>query len=392
MRSIWKGTISFGLVNIPIALGIATQRSDPSSARSTPRRCSRSSSSCTRPAATRRLARRDDQGLRGRQGPVRPDHRRGTRVGGRGAPAHDRHLAFIDMDEVDPVYYDRTYYVDPQEAAKKPYALLLEAMKESGKAAVGKFVLVEQGAPRAAAAVGRLARDGDPLLPRGRALRRTRSRRRCTARRSRSRARDGEAADRVLYHARSSRPSTRTSTSATCGADRGEGGRRGDPAGARARGAAGRAGPDGGTEGVARAGADGEARSQKTAAAKKKGGGEGRPAEEEARARQERRPAAWTRADRSARGRLALPAAFPARSRTAAAATDLGAERPRPNANVRQLARHSRTAVKSVVAHGRSRQSGLEPTHRQNVRVGRPGGRPRADPGGPVIRFDADST
>src|SRR5918996_782281 len=30
MRSIWKGTISFGLVNIPIAIGIATQRSDPS--------------------------------------------------------------------------------------------------------------------------------------------------------------------------------------------------------------------------------------------------------------------------------------------------------------------------------------------------------------------------
>ena len=29
MRSIWKGTISFGLVNIPIALGVATQRSDP---------------------------------------------------------------------------------------------------------------------------------------------------------------------------------------------------------------------------------------------------------------------------------------------------------------------------------------------------------------------------
>jgi DNA end-binding protein Ku len=29
MRAIWKGTISFGLVNIPIALGIAAQRSDP---------------------------------------------------------------------------------------------------------------------------------------------------------------------------------------------------------------------------------------------------------------------------------------------------------------------------------------------------------------------------
>ena len=50
-------------------------------------------------------------------------------------------ISFIDIEEVDPVYYDRTYYVAPQEAANKPYTLLLEALKETGKAAVGKIVL-----------------------------------------------------------------------------------------------------------------------------------------------------------------------------------------------------------------------------------------------------------
>ena len=50
-------------------------------------------------------------------------------------------ISFIDIEEVDPVYYDRTYYVAPQEASNKPYTLLLEALKQTGKAAVGKIVL-----------------------------------------------------------------------------------------------------------------------------------------------------------------------------------------------------------------------------------------------------------
>ena len=50
-------------------------------------------------------------------------------------------LAFVEAEDVDPVYYDRTYYLEPQENADKPYALLLEALTETGKAAIGKLVL-----------------------------------------------------------------------------------------------------------------------------------------------------------------------------------------------------------------------------------------------------------
>ena len=94
-------------------------------------------------------------------------------------------VAFIDIDEVDPVYYDRTYYVAPQEAAKKPYTLLLEAMKETGKAAVGKIVLSSKEH------LVLLRPSGDALViellfyPEDVAPRRTRSRRTSTARRSR---------------------------------------------------------------------------------------------------------------------------------------------------------------------------------------------------------------
>jgi DNA end-binding protein Ku len=51
--------------------------------------------------------------------------------------------SFVQLPEVDPVYFDRTYYLAPasEPAARRPYVLLLRAMQESGMAAVGKFVL-----------------------------------------------------------------------------------------------------------------------------------------------------------------------------------------------------------------------------------------------------------
>jgi DNA end-binding protein Ku len=49
----------------------------------------------------------------------------------------------VRLEEVDPVYFDRTYYLAPAsaEAQRRPYVLLLQAMKETGMAAIGKFVL-----------------------------------------------------------------------------------------------------------------------------------------------------------------------------------------------------------------------------------------------------------
>lgn len=50
---------------------------------------------------------------------------------------------FVRLEEVDPVYYDRTYFLVPAgaEAQRRPYVLLLEAMKDAGVAAMGRFVL-----------------------------------------------------------------------------------------------------------------------------------------------------------------------------------------------------------------------------------------------------------
>ena len=142
MRAIWKGTISFGLVNIPIAIGIATQRSDPKFRTLDGETLQPIRQQLFSPARDEVIDREEtvkgyevskdrfvvlsDEELES----VAVERRRSIDI-----------LGFVDIEDVDPVYYDRTYYLAPQENADKPYALLVEAMKETGKAAIGKIVL-----------------------------------------------------------------------------------------------------------------------------------------------------------------------------------------------------------------------------------------------------------
>ena len=144
MRTIWNGSISFGLVNIPIGLALATQRSD---------------------VAFRTLHR--ECGTPIKQKRFCPFHERDVEVDelvkgwevskGEFVIVEDADLEsvalqrsqsieilrFVELAQVDPVYFDRTYFLAPATAAaaRRPYVLLLRAMHETGMAAVGKFVL-----------------------------------------------------------------------------------------------------------------------------------------------------------------------------------------------------------------------------------------------------------
>jgi DNA end-binding protein Ku len=48
---------------------------------------------------------------------------------------------FVDLEEIDPIFYDNAYYVAPDKATVKPYALLARAMEETGKVGVARFVM-----------------------------------------------------------------------------------------------------------------------------------------------------------------------------------------------------------------------------------------------------------
>jgi len=144
MRTIWNGSISFGLVNIPIGLALATQRTDVAF-RTLHRECGT-------PIKQKRWCPTHER-------EVEPDELvKGWEVAkGEFVLVEEADLEsvalqrsqsieilrFVRLEDVDPVYFDRTYYLAPAaaDAARRPYVLLLRAMQETGMAAVGKFVL-----------------------------------------------------------------------------------------------------------------------------------------------------------------------------------------------------------------------------------------------------------
>jgi len=144
MRTIWKGSISFGLVNIPIGLAVATQRSDIAF-RTLHRECGT-------PIKQKRWCPVHDREVQADELVKGWEFSKGQYViveeGDLEAIALQRShsieiVRFVELDEVDPIYFDRTYYLAPasSEAQRRPYVLLLEAMKQTGMAAIGKFVL-----------------------------------------------------------------------------------------------------------------------------------------------------------------------------------------------------------------------------------------------------------
>ena len=144
MRTIWNGSISFGLVNIPVGLALATQRQDVSF-RTLHRECGT-------PIKQKRWCPVHEREVEADELVKGWEFAKGQYVlveeSDLEAVALTRSqsiaiLRFVRLEDVDPVYFDRTYYLSPAEAdaQRKPYVLLLRAMEEAGMAAVGKFVL-----------------------------------------------------------------------------------------------------------------------------------------------------------------------------------------------------------------------------------------------------------
>jgi DNA end-binding protein Ku len=152
MRTIWNGSISFGLVNIPVGMALATKpaaRQSDVSFRMLHRECGT-------PIKNKRWCPQHDREVSNDEIVKGWEVAKGQFVVVEEADLEalstaddSRTIAitrFVELDQVDPIYFDRTYFLAPAEAAaqRRPYVLLLEAMKETNTAAVGKFV--RQGA------------------------------------------------------------------------------------------------------------------------------------------------------------------------------------------------------------------------------------------------------
>jgi DNA end-binding protein Ku len=149
MRTIWNGSINFGLVNIPVGLALATKpaaRQSDVSFRTLHRECGT-------PIKQKRWCPVHDREVPNDELVKGWEVSKGEFVFVEDADleaimVQDDSRAieitrFVPLDQVDPVFYDRTYYLAPaaNPAQQRPYVLLLRAMQETGMGAQGRFIL-----------------------------------------------------------------------------------------------------------------------------------------------------------------------------------------------------------------------------------------------------------
>ena len=141
-RAMWSGAISFGLVNIPIRLHNAVSRKSVHFNQIDTRTGSRIQYKKVSAADGEEVP--SEQIAKGYQLSSGEYVLVGDDELGALDPEASRSIdieQFVDLDEIDPIYYDSAYYVAPDKAAKKPYALLTRAMEEQNKVAIARFVM-----------------------------------------------------------------------------------------------------------------------------------------------------------------------------------------------------------------------------------------------------------
>jgi DNA end-binding protein Ku len=141
-RAIWKGSISFGLVNIPIALYPATRREELKF------RLLRESD--LSPVSHKRVAEKDGKEVPWNQIVKGYEYEKGKYVILKDEDFQRVDLEatqtvdiqdFVEQEEIDPIFFYKPYYLEPQKGGDKAYALLRDALKDSGKVGIAKVVI-----------------------------------------------------------------------------------------------------------------------------------------------------------------------------------------------------------------------------------------------------------
>jgi DNA end-binding protein Ku len=142
MHTMWKGSISFGLVNIPVKMYSATEDKDIRFRHlhkecGTPIKYVKSCPTCDREIQYDEIV----KGYEYEQGKfviiqndefdaITPETRKSIEI-----------LDFVHLEQIDPIYFDKTYFLSPNETGDKAYTLLREAMSKTGKIAIAKITI-----------------------------------------------------------------------------------------------------------------------------------------------------------------------------------------------------------------------------------------------------------
>ncbi|GIN70145.1 non-homologous end joining protein Ku [Bacillus sp. J14TS2] len=142
MHTMWKGSISFGLVNIPIKLHAATEDKDIKfrslhNKCNTPIKYEKICPVCEEKVKTDDIVKGYEL-TKGEYVVVEQDELKAL-AGEKGEKAVEI-IDFIHLNEIDPIYFNRSYYMSPDGGAKA-YSLLRKALIESGKAGIAKIII-----------------------------------------------------------------------------------------------------------------------------------------------------------------------------------------------------------------------------------------------------------
>jgi len=159
MRAMWSGSLVFGLVNIPVKLYSATEEHTPQFDFLHKKDLS--------PIRYAKVCKSEGEEVPSDEIVKGFEYRKGEYVVmtdedfERASPRRSRAVEvveFVQVDEIDSVYFEKPYYLEPDRGADKAYALLREALRKSGKVGIAKYMI------RNRERIGAVKPDGDVLV------------------------------------------------------------------------------------------------------------------------------------------------------------------------------------------------------------------------------------
>ncbi len=139
----WKGTISFGLVNIPVKLHSATENKDIKLRQlhkecKTPIKYERTCPNCDEEVKSEEIVKAyeyaenkfvvlDEEDLENLK---KEQEDKAVEI-----------VDFVKLEEIDPIYFEKSYFISPNEGGSKAYSLLRKALKDTGKIGIAKIII-----------------------------------------------------------------------------------------------------------------------------------------------------------------------------------------------------------------------------------------------------------
>lgn len=142
LKTLWKGAVSFGLVNIPVNMYVATENKDL--------KFNYLHQECMAPVSYKKICTKCGKDLKPEDIVRGYEFQSGNyviikeedfaRIPQENTKTIDI-LDFVKLEQVDPVYFDKSYYLAPTPGGDKAYSLIVEAMKKTGKIAIAKILI-----------------------------------------------------------------------------------------------------------------------------------------------------------------------------------------------------------------------------------------------------------